>query len=311
MNTGEENCRDASLTPEPAAHGSDSRPVSSDSPLESKVKIDESEIVTAHINFVLKLARVVSARMKRYVDTEDLAQTGMIGLIHAAAAYDPENPAGWRSYARLRVVGAMLDSLREQDPASRYQRSREKKIEKARQSLQFELGRTPSDDETANALCMSLDALYSFAAMAQSYQPPQTDVFGDADSMSSIEDKRAPKPDEIFQNRQLADVIKKSLKNLTAKEREIISLYYFEEKTSAEIAAKLNRSEARVSQIHSAALRKLGRILSNYKPLDADKRNIVRRRNRRKEADLQPPSNVPSSNSIVSSNPDLKHFGQS
>jgi RNA polymerase sigma factor FliA len=241
-----------------------------------------SEIVTAHVSFVLKLARVVAARMKRYVDPEDLAQSGIIGLIHAAEAYDPANPKGWKSYARIRVVGAMLDSLREQDPASRHLRTRQKRIAQARETLQFELGRVPSAEETAHALCMSLDALYSFAATAQSYQPPKTDIFYDAESEASIEDKHARLPDEICESQQLTERVRSSLEHLSNKEREIVSLYYFEDRTSAEIAEKLRRSEARVSQIHSAALKKLERILSTYKPPDANRRTLVRRRNRKK-----------------------------
>ena len=67
----------------------------------------------------VRLRESFSSRLPQCVTLDDLISAGTIGLIHAAHKYDPSRGIAFTTYARHRILGAMLDFLREEDPLSR------------------------------------------------------------------------------------------------------------------------------------------------------------------------------------------------
>ncbi len=103
------------------------------------------------------IARRIHEHLPQHVPFEDLLQAGMVGLIDALNKFDSEKNVKFASYAKFRIRGAILDSLREYDWSPRDLRRKSRQIDTVVQKLQTELGRTASEPELAKALGLSLE----------------------------------------------------------------------------------------------------------------------------------------------------------
>src|SRR5882724_13567028 len=102
------------------------------------------------------LARRIHERLPRHVPFEDLIHAGVVGLIDAFNKFDHSKKVQFGSYAKFRIRGAILDSLREMDWGPRDLRRQSRVIEDAHHKLRLELGRQPSETELARELGMPL-----------------------------------------------------------------------------------------------------------------------------------------------------------
>src|SRR5215472_1958112 len=114
-------------------------------------------LVLEHLSLVKSIAARVRANLPLHVDLDDLVHSGVLGLFDAAAKYDPGKQVVFSSYAKHRVKGAILDSLRQMDWASRDMRRRHKEVEAANNDLSTALQRAPTDAEIAEKLGLNLD----------------------------------------------------------------------------------------------------------------------------------------------------------
>lgn len=101
------------------------------------------------------IAQKIHSRLPQHIPLEDLVNTGVLGLIEALAKFDPKRNVQLQSYARYRIQGAILDSLREQDWSPRLLRQKERQLEMTREKLKVRLGRLPSQAELAAGLGIS------------------------------------------------------------------------------------------------------------------------------------------------------------
>src|SRR5688572_13725814 len=114
-------------------------------------------VVLEHLPLVKAIAVRVHENLPVHVDLDDLIHAGVLGLFDAATKYNPEKQVAFSSYAKHRIKGAILDSLRQLDWASRDLRRRHKQIEAATRDLAAELHRTPTEAEVAERLQIDVD----------------------------------------------------------------------------------------------------------------------------------------------------------
>src|SRR5690242_13541055 len=126
-------------------------------PNRSKLSQEQrDQIVLDHLSLVKAIAIRVHESLPVHVDLDDLIHAGVMGLFDAVTKYDGAKNVAFHSYAKHRIKGAILDSLRESDWASRDLRRRQKQVESVTRDLSGQLGRTPSEMEVAGAMGLSM-----------------------------------------------------------------------------------------------------------------------------------------------------------
>ncbi len=116
-------------------------------------------VVLEHLPLVKAIAVRVHENLPVHVDLDDLVHAGVLGLFDAATKYDCDKNVAFQAYAKHRIKGAILDSLRQSDWASRDLRKRQKQVDTMTRELTAKLGRTPSEGEVAEQLGVSMDRL--------------------------------------------------------------------------------------------------------------------------------------------------------
>jgi len=124
-------------------------------------KVDNKDaLLDQHASLVKKLAYQLKAKLPPSVELDDLIQAGMMGLLDAANKYEDSHGAQFETYAAQRIRGSMLDELRSADWLPRSIRKNMREVETSISQLEQELGRSPSENEVAKHLSLSLDGYY-------------------------------------------------------------------------------------------------------------------------------------------------------
>jgi RNA polymerase sigma factor for flagellar operon FliA len=219
-------------------------------------------IVLEHLPLVKAIAIRVHENLPVHVDVDDLFHAGVLGLFDAASKYNPDKKVVFSAYAKHRIKGAILDSLRQLDWASRDQRKRQKQIESATRELTAKLGRVPSDSEVANR--MGLDAerwrrvsmeLRMVGLFSSSSLP------NDPNAQPEFPAQKDSQPDMMCEREQLRSTLAVAMRSLPERYQRVVFLYYSNEMTMKEIGDILGVNESRVSQIHKSALEKMAGAL--------------------------------------------------
>jgi RNA polymerase sigma factor for flagellar operon FliA len=223
------------------------------------------ELVLKHLALVRAIANRVRENLPVQVELDDLVHAGILGLFDAVDKYDPRKKVVFHLYAKHRIRGAILDSLRQLDWASRDLRKRYKSIETTTQRLAQALGRLPSEAEVAQSMGISEErfrkqAQELFTAGLTAGQPHRVEK---PDHSSFAETSQSPeqRPDELFSNHQLRGVLDRAIETLPPRYQRVVKLYYDHDRTMKQIGNELGVNESRVSQIHKTALEKLGTVL--------------------------------------------------
>jgi RNA polymerase sigma factor for flagellar operon FliA len=225
---------------------------------------DREKLIVHYLGLVKYVAGRLAAGLPGSVDIDDLIGAGMIGLMKAIEGFDPAKKVKFETYAVPRIRGAMLDELRNQDWFPRSVRRKAKRIESFLRELEKELGRTPRDEELAGRLRMDLHDFYklvgevSHASLFSIEEELRLGSDGTYTSVREIlSDLKEPNAYEQLAEKELQGIVMETLKLLEEKQRIVLTLYYFEELTLAEIGEVLEVSESRVCQIHGKAIQKL------------------------------------------------------
>lgn len=194
------------------------------------------------------------------LDLHDLAQSGLLGLVNAGRSYNPSTAVPFSMYARYRIEGEILDSLRRQDLAPRRLRRWQKQVSAARQELTGVLKREPSEEELCERLMISAVEMRSRSlALNQTRTGDQApDRDGQQPDPASAPDSG---PDHICERRQLREVLDRLIDSLAPRYQQVIRLHYCRHMTMKEIGAGMGVHESRVSQMHRSALEAMGRML--------------------------------------------------
>ncbi len=217
--------------------------------------------VADHMPMVRAVARRIHRTLPRHIEVEDLISAGYLGLVDAAQKFEQSRQAHFRSYAEFRVRGAILDSLRELDSASRSLRRKVREIEQARQTLSSLLGHAPEDADLARELGISLAELRETLTEArnvetESLQAEREDAEGQ-DLLASLADPAAQDALTLCMEGEFKQALIEAIEVLPERERLIITLSYYEELTLKEIGEVLNITVSRVSQLRTAAVQRL------------------------------------------------------
>ncbi len=221
-------------------------------------------VVLEHLPLVKAIAVRVHENLPVHVDLDDLVHAGIIGLFDAATKFNPEKQVVFSSYAKHRIKGAILDSLRQLDWASRDMRRRHKQVEAATRDLSSTLQRAPTEAEVAAKLGMDVDRwrtmmldLRNVGLVSASTRSNENEDLPAPD----FPGKPEAQPDSICAREQLRGVLGNAMKTLPERYQKVVVLYYTNEMTMKEIGGVLGINESRVSQIHKSALEKMMVVL--------------------------------------------------
>jgi RNA polymerase sigma factor for flagellar operon FliA len=217
---------------------------------------------------VRHIARRIHERLPQHVPLDDLVQAGVVGLIDAHRKFDPAKRVQFPSYAKFRIRGAILDSLRELDWSPRELRKQGRAVDEAVQRLSMRLGRMPGDEEIACELCLSLPELQQ---LLRDLRNADVASFTESGSEQATEEdlseqlRAAPDydPSSVYERAELNELLLNMLGELPEKEGRVLYLYYFEELSMKEIGEVLGVGESRISQIHSAAMARVRVLLGD------------------------------------------------
>ncbi len=227
---------------------------------------ERDELVLGQLQEVQFIARRIHERLPKSVPLEDLVHAGVLGLLGAAGKYDPSRNVRFKSYAQFRIRGAIIDSLRTLDYASRRTRSHGRRVDEATTHLSLRLGRQPTEEEIAGELGVSLVALRiartldSLETMGQ-----QVAQRSDRPETHDLVESAPASPDDSplaqLVRLEMQQHLAKAIRELSEREQQVVSLYYVEQLTMQQIATIMDVREPRISQIHCAALTKLRSFL--------------------------------------------------
>ena len=200
----------------------------------------------------------VAAGLPRNVDQSDLVSYGVFGLIDAIDKFEPERGFKFETYAINRIKGSILDGLRSLDWVPRSVRSRAREMERSLSELEHRLQRTPSDEELAKHMGQEVESVRSTLAEISNLGLIALDEMIGPDAGSSLgdflPDVGGMSPEAAFQAEETRHMLGDAINRLPDRERLVITLYYFEGLTLAEIGEVLGVTESRVCQIHAKSV---------------------------------------------------------
>jgi RNA polymerase sigma factor for flagellar operon FliA len=229
---------------------------------------ERDALIEAHLPQVKYIAERMAAKLPASVEREDLIGAGILGLIDAADKFDSSRDILFKTYAEMRVRGAMLDSLRDLDWAPRSLRRRAREVETIYSEIERERGRPAMEEEVAARLEMPLNSfqqlLGELSGLTITNLEHQTEDNEEA-LARQIPDDPQHTPLAIYESTEQREHIIAAIDRLPERERQVVALYYLEELTMKETGAVLGITESRVSQLHTQAVLRLRSALSrNY-----------------------------------------------
>jgi RNA polymerase sigma factor for flagellar operon FliA len=204
------------------------------------------------------------------IEQGDLVSYGIFGLIDAIEKYDLERAIKFETYAINRIRGAIIDELRSIDWIPRSVRSKAREVEKAYQALEARLQRTPSETEVAEEMGIRLQDLQSIFSQVSFVNVVALDEMlhaggdkGDKVTLGdTLEDTKADDPVGVFETEETKFILSKAINMLPEREKIVVTLYYYEGLTLAEIGKVLGVTESRICQMHTKAVLQLRAKLS-------------------------------------------------
>lgn len=199
------------------------------------------------------------------IEQADLVSYGIFGLIDAIDKYDLERAIKFETYAINRIRGAIIDELRSIDWIPRSVRYKAREVEKAYQALEAKLQRSPTEPEVAAEMGISLGELHTIFSQVSLVNVVALDEMlhaggekGDKVTLGdTLEDHRAEDPVALFESEETKFVLAKAINTLPEREKIVVTLYYYEGLTLAEIGQVLGVTESRICQMHTKAVLQL------------------------------------------------------
>lgn len=223
------------------------------------------KIVMEHLSLVRAIAVRVHETLPVHIDLDDLIHAGVMGLMDAAEKFDNREDVTFPSYAKHRIKGAILDSLRQLDWASRDLRKRHKQLEQVSRELSESLSRPPSDEEIAAKMGVGVERWRQMAVELQVVGLVSASAHPNDEDQSAPEFPAKPdlQPDRLLEKREMGNALQSAMHTLPERYQTVVKLYYTREMTMKEIGGVLGINESRVSQIHKTALGKMATALQS------------------------------------------------
>ena len=217
---------------------------------------ERERLLVEQLPQVKYIAKRIHDRLPPHVLLDDLVHAGILGL------YDPARHVELKSYAKHRIHGAILDSLRDLDWSPRPLRRKARRIEEAQQRLRARLGYSPSESQLAEELGIGLDKFQHLLGELRGLdlRSLQSETMEEGSGHETHNNTQTEPPEDPFSlclRSEMKGLLAKAIEELPERERQLLALYYYEELTMKEAGAVLGIGEARVSQLHSAAIVRL------------------------------------------------------
>ena len=230
---------------------------------------DLRNLLIIQYSYIVKCIALKTVGRYQYFNyMDDIVNEGLIALLDAVEKFDVEKRVKFKTYASIKVRGAMIDYIRKQDCFPRRLKRIAKNISEAENTLSHQLGRNPTDQEIADYMEVGLPEyekmqtetcvlnMLSFEEMIYEKGVENIQISQAGDSIHG--------PEQVVAEKELQTVLARDIEQLNEKEQIVISLYYKQQLKIKEISNVMGISDSRVSQIHSSALRKLKKSLAEY-----------------------------------------------
>lgn len=228
---------------------------------------DRDQLIVYYAPLVKFVASRIAAGLPQNVDQADLVSYGMFGLIDAITKFDPGLGFKFETYAIARIKGAVLDELRSIDWVPRSVRAKAKSVERAMTKLEAQFHRSPTDEEIAEELDLTMGQLTNLYNQISSLGIVALDEmlsFGGGDNVTlgdTLADRREG-PGSVYERVEMRQMLAEAINKMSEREKIVLTLYYYENLTLAEIGTVLGVTESRVCQIHTKAVLHLRSRLS-------------------------------------------------
>lgn len=236
----------------------------------SKDRLVKQEIVLRYCDMVRTIAVQLRGVYISFAELDDVVNEGIIALMQSVDRFDPAKNVKFETYASLRIRGTIVDLARKQDWVPRSVRKISKEIDNAIAEFYYEHARFPSDEEVAQKLGMPLAKYQKALGETGLFNILSLDALidgtkEDAPNEALLKDEsELAMPAEALEEREMQKMLAEAVSELKPNEQMVISLYYKDELSMKEVAKVMNISEARVSQIHSVAIKKMRLKLTEY-----------------------------------------------
>lgn len=229
------------------------------------------ELILKYAPLIKFIVHRIAVRPPSCIETNDLINAGMIGLMDALEKFDPSRKIQFKTYAQFRIRGAILDELRSWDWVPRSVRRKANLLANTYARMERELGRPAEDEEIARALGIGLKEFRAILNQVNGIflihldeplgSPDGEDGRPLGETLSDL-----PECDPLWKVnlQEVRKFLTKAIDELPPNGRMAISLYYYEELTMKEIGEVLQVTESRVSQLHAKAILSLRRKLRRW-----------------------------------------------
>ena len=221
---------------------------------------ERERLILEHLPQVRLIARRIQERLPKNISLEDLVSTGVLGLISAIDNFDPGHNVKLKTYAEYKIRGAILDSLRGLDWAPRQKRRKTKQIEAAIMAAEQRLKSTPTEEDIAAELGISLAEYHDWLVEIRGLNVASLELAPSEqgrDMLNFLHDADENLPSALLEKSELERLLAESIGQIPEIERTILALYYQEEFTLREIAEVVRLHESRISQLKSQAILRL------------------------------------------------------
>jgi RNA polymerase sigma factor for flagellar operon FliA len=241
-----------------------------DIPLEETATCERERLIMERLPQVGLIARRFHERLPSNVSLDDLVSTGIVGLISAIDNFDPSQGVQLKTYAEYKIRGAILDSLRGMDWASRHRRKKARSLEGAMEAASQRLQRAPTEEEVAAELNLPLEEYHDRLREVQGLSLESLEMSvgprGDQNLLAYIPDTEELSPLQAVERSELERILAQAIDHMPEIERTILSLYYKEELLLREIAQVLNMRITRVSELKTQGILRLRAVMTRKWP---------------------------------------------
>ncbi len=242
-------------------------PVSNEHQLPSR-----EQLILKYLPYVKRIVNRIAIHLPPNVDTEDLMNVGVIGLIQAIDRYDDSRDNKFTTYAAFRIRGAVLSELRSRDYLSRSNRRKIRDLDRTVLALEQKFDREVEDEEVAAAMDIDLEELYQIKQMSSiSFISFEELGYSSARDKQKLARGLLENDGDILAQagvKELQTALAEAIDELPEKEKLVLSLYYTDELTMKETGEVIGVTESRVSQLHSQAIIRLRSKLRKKKLID-------------------------------------------
>ncbi|MEO5724060.1 MAG: FliA/WhiG family RNA polymerase sigma factor [Ilumatobacteraceae bacterium] len=225
--------------------------------------VARDRLIVHYSPLVKFVAGRVGAGLPNSVDAGDLVSAGVFGLIDAVERFDASRGVKFETFAVPRIRGAVFDGLRSLDWVPRSVRSRAREVEAAFTTLEGRLGRAPTDEELSAQLRLSAPEFRKWlASIASTTVGPLDRALVAGSEPRPLTGEVPDGPAAVVEDGEVRRLVRGEVRRLPEREKLVLSLYYDEGLTLAEIGSIIGVTESRISQIHTKAVLHLRARLS-------------------------------------------------